>query len=818
MAGRFPVYERQVLPQGRLQVPSGEVTLGESFGAGLGQVGQGLDNVAQGLAAQARFARQQQDKKDQATATQAILQFGNDTDTALGEAQQKAPPGAPGFVDQSLQDFDKKSGELIAKIPPSAQDYAKEQLLRLRGGVQSSAMQFQVASGVAHTQDQLDEIGKQASTMLVNDPSKLDFAKTNVVTAIKALNLSPQREAAALKNADTMLSTVALDSLSTAAPERALAEMKSGQWDVVGAKNLSSLETQAKQQIDSNLRQKLAAQHERDYQAAKAQAVSDKAAKQQADINLSDMSIGIERGTVGYQDVEKAYDGGKGWLLPGQHTQAILALDSRSIKDAKAQAGFDFVAGAKAGAYQIDPKNADQMKAVDADYLGQAKLWATPSVDPAGGAEIPAKSPEQIRDLTLSYVTKLGVVPEALQGQVRGQLRNGSNEQMAASADLLEQFRQINPALLDDFSKPDVERASSIVSQVSAGVPVPKAVSNTIESEKVDPTTSTARAQSYDDLTKPPIGKTRLQTTQAEIQSAANTTWQRAVPFTVNPAVPPEMAGEYDLLKKEAYQRLGDMGQAQKSALDSIGRTWGQSAINGSVSWMKTPPESFYSAPSKYGLTPEENTAWMKDELVRDFTKGGMIDETAGPAKDRLSVVPSNRVNAQGQPLYQVMFKDSMGNLGPAIMTDKNGSTVPMLWAPDWQASPKKQELDAAQTKQLGQLETQRQTGVSPLMLGMMSPDQIKTLETSQQTHKMLVLQSAGPAAPTTAPAPASDSMLATQSAGPEAPATQAASNPSFLQRIIRGATDTELGVLIKQARGDVLDAAKAEKQRRGGR
>lgn len=844
---QFPTYLRQASPQGQLAPPQGP-TPGEALGAGLQDLGAGGEDAAIRIARANASAKAQQNAVEHQTAIKGVLDFSNTQDQAYRDAVKAAPPGAAGFSDTVLQNFDKAVAEKRNAIPASQGEYFDEQMLQERGNLEGKAATFQDTSRVDYINTQSAEIIGAGASQLVTSPEKIGFIQRNVLSSIQALDASDVEKKQLAKAANRQLNEAALSGTIQANPVAALADINAGKYDNLDAGHLAAMRSNAVSQIRANEEHARAAQHEADYQKGKAQAVADKAAKQQADMNLSDLSIGIERGTAGYQDVESAYNGGKGWLSPSERAQAVIALDQRGVKDAKAQASLDFVAGAKTGAYQIDPKNADQMKAVDADYLGQAKLWTTPSVDPAGGAEIPAKTPAQIRDLTLGYVTKLGVVPEALQGQIRGQLRNGGNEQMAASADMLEQFRQINPALLDDFSKPDIERATAITDQVNAGVPIPQAVKNTLEQQQVAPTVTDSRTKAYDDLTKPPTGQTRLQATQGEIQGAANSTWQRFVPFKTNPAVPPEMAGDYDLLKRDAYLRTGDMGQAQKSALDSIGRTWGQSAINGTVTWMKTPPENFYSAPAKYALTPEQNTDWMKDQLVQDFTKGGvMVDASAGAVKDRLSVVPSNRVNAQGQPLYQVMFKDSMGNIGPAVSTDKNGQTVPTLWAPDWETSTKKQEIDAQQAQHLGQLqterqrqssqaETERQTGIKPLMLGMMSPAQIKGLETRAQTNNMLVAQSAGPAAaqPTTAQAPASDSMLTAQSAGPGAPIAQPdqlqadeataepktkqasnSDNPSFLQRIIKGATDAELGILIKQAKGDVLDTAKAEQAKR---
>jgi hypothetical protein len=170
------------------------------------------------------------------------------------------------------------------------------------------------------------------------------------------------------------------------------------------------------------------------------------------------------------------------------------------------------------------------------------------------------------------------------------------------------------------------------------------------------------------------------------------------VPFKTNPAIPPAMMAQYEGEKRDAFLRTGNMEQAQKSALSALQRVWGQSSINGSPGWMMSPPENFYSAPAQYALTPEQNTEWMRQQLVSEFTAdGALIDETAGPVADRLTLIPSNQVGPDGKPVYNVMFRDSMGAIGPAV--DAQGRA--MLWAPDWEKSSRKQELDGARQKEI---------------------------------------------------------------------------------------------------------------------
>lgn len=247
----FPTYERSVEPRGYL-IPSAGPSLAESFGAGLQDLGQAGGQMANDMA-RANAVLQARQVKDELKNTAAQYQaFSNDTDAHLADASQKAPPGAAGFIDQQLADFDKRSAEFLKSVPDSAKSYAQEQLLQLRGGVQKSAIEFQVTSRDVFARQRTVAILDQASAGLVNNPGKLDLTRSSVVDMIHGLHLDPQREAAALSDVDQKLTSAALAGRVLQDPRAALSELQAGHWNAAGADDVVRYQGAAMARIKSD--------------------------------------------------------------------------------------------------------------------------------------------------------------------------------------------------------------------------------------------------------------------------------------------------------------------------------------------------------------------------------------------------------------------------------------------------------------------------------------------------------------------------------------------------------------------------------------
>lgn len=444
----------------------------------------------------------------------------------------------------------------------------------------------------------------------------------------------------------------------------------------------------------------------------KAQTDADKAAAQSA------LEINVSRGAADYPEIEAMFSAGQ--ISAEKRKEMTIALDKRNEQLAKEHAALGFVQAAKAGQFTIDPKNADQMKAVDADFTQSVTEWVNTPVP--GEEGLPPRAPNQveIEEKTLQYVARVGVVPDVLQGSLRGQLRNGTPEQKIDAADMLEKFRLQNPALLDDFAKEDIERAITIADMDRQGIGPEKITEIVTENEKMDEATKKDRTDYYMEMTKPAVqGVTRYKNNETELKGALNTWMQRNFPGMTNPDMPPEMVGDYDRLRMGSFVRTRELGTAREFAIQTIKRTWalsGMATIDGTAKWAKSPPENYYSAPATYGLSQPENAEWMRAELVRDFGKDGIWDKAAGPLEERLAIVPDilGRTNDAdgGKPTYNVIFLNSQGQLAPVV--DANDPQHrPLPWAPDWENSDKKKALDKKAAAELNAARVEDRTGLT---------------------------------------------------------------------------------------------------------
>lgn len=407
----------------------------------------------------------------------------------------------------------------------------------------------------------------------------------------------------------------------------------------------------------------------------------------------AELAIKISRGQAGYADLEAAYDGGRGWMSPGDYAQYTIALDKANNKIAEQQAALALVQAAYAGDVNLDPKNSDHKDLVNTDFQQRLTLWAQPGDKTDADADA----------FAVDYALRVGIVPEDIKSKWRGALASGDDDQKIAAANAIEQLRTANPALLSmSFSQEEIESATMLADQSRAGVPVERAVQNVADAMRVDSATRDARDAAFTQAFKAGPGQTQAQAAASTLGGMVNSAaekWVGWVPgFADNPTVPDGMAAEFLSLTKDAYRRTGDIEVAKKTAADSLRNVWGVSGVNGGRKWMKYAPETYYAAPAGWNLSTAENTDWIKAQLVEDISRNSLWDVSAGDLADRVSLVPDslNRRDPQGRPVYQVIVTDQRGMMAPMI--DAKGK--PLVWQPDWNASTKLKELQLARTQE----------------------------------------------------------------------------------------------------------------------
>lgn len=409
-------------------------------------------------------------------------------------------------------------------------------------------------------------------------------------------------------------------------------------------------------------------------------------AKQKAAYNAaynSDFEIALNRGQKSYADIEQAYQ--SGLISPEQRQQYTTKLDEYNHLTLKDKEGAQRVNLALGGTGFLDPKNADDKKAVDNHY--KAWLDAVQNQAAISGAPVDAAT---LQSKQIELVNRYGMIPTTLQGALRGQLRSGSADQKAAAADMIDKLRVKNPELLNDFADEDIKAAINLNSLVSAGYSPDKAVQRIADQLKVTPEIKKNRDEQFTAALKA--------NKPEDIIRSQLTSWLPSwLPFTgpeaANPrTIPPEMQADFTTLARDEFLRTGNFDAASKSSLQQLQKTWGPSAVgvgnpkssgigteaDTGMRWMKFAPEKFYGA----GTPDVNNSEWMNEQLL-DEVKPFAQKEWGSVSKDNVALSPAFVKTPQGGPAYYVNVLDKNGVLQPVNKT--NGD--PLIWWPDWKSS-----------------------------------------------------------------------------------------------------------------------------------
>jgi hypothetical protein len=375
----------------------------------------------------------------------------------------------------------------------------------------------------------------------------------------------------------------------------------------------------------------------------------------------ADFAIGIARNELSYPDIESAYN--KGLITPEQKKKYTLQLD-KAAKDLEDDTnGAMKVQAALQGKLYLDPRNNVDRKAADKHFT-QSMQQIPEGMEPL--------------DYAVSLTEKYGMIPETLKGQLRGQLRSGKPDDILAASEMMERFRVLNPKMLDDFDKKDIQVANHIRSLVDVGFSPADAVRRAAEDIKMTPEVKKQREESL---------KKEMLNLEGEAKRLINAKFSAWYDFTT-PEAPSAMQGDFNAIMREEYMQFGNIETAKKTAMDTIGRVWGTTSIGTSADgssgnrWMRNAPEKFYAS-GEGGIDESE---WMQEQLVEDVNSVPSFEPIDA---DRLMVIAAKEKSPDGRPLYNV-FSRSENGLITQIYSD-NGK--PLLWHPDWNQSKERKRL-----------------------------------------------------------------------------------------------------------------------------
>lgn len=163
---RIPIYDQQQVPSGGLSVPSSQVGAAQAVGRGLQAVGEGLRRLDAGL-----------ERRDEVKGALWAAQASSEADLAQSEyliaKQNEAPPGADGFADQFLKDYDAYAEKALQNAPNQyARTRLQAHLAQSRELYARQALVFQAQESARYQGEQIDT-GVQASSKLVTAQPEL---------------------------------------------------------------------------------------------------------------------------------------------------------------------------------------------------------------------------------------------------------------------------------------------------------------------------------------------------------------------------------------------------------------------------------------------------------------------------------------------------------------------------------------------------------------------------------------------------------------------------------------------------------------------
>ena len=685
---RFPVLRRQRgIPgtTGQVLIPAG---LGRQQGGGLAALGSGLARGAALIADPLeRRARRQQAAEDAALVTEvtgdAALRFRR---RAL-ELEREATGSASGFSDRVSAELEAMQTETLTRIPLDrieARELAMERLATISDKLVNDALTFEEANlrgeRLASLERGLGDLERSAFEHPLS-LSAIESQALDDIAAAEQLYLTPAAARALRTELRGRLAEAAIRGRIAIDPEGTLEALQPGSGDIQVARLdvgrqavLTKSATVAVKDLERARRQ---GQAELEAQLAADQARA-----------AADLEVAVSRGEVGYAALDEARE--TGTLSDAKWASLTKAVDKRAEDALAEQQEIALVGAAIRGEVHLDPKSAEHRQAVDRAFND----WLLPSL-----SEL---EPEQQRAEVVGFVERVGQVPNALRGQLRGQLRAGTSEQKAQAADLIAAIHERQPSALLDFDREDLAVAELAQDLRRSGVAADSAIERA--SDLVYNADEPARE----------VRRQRLSKEQVREPFEDRFVSERADgPFFEDISVRDALVGDYRRRFAEAYELGGDAEVADRLARRELDRVWGVTRVGaGGPRTMKYAPEALAGVP---GLSPEANADWMNEQLLTELRAGGVFDPSKGALRERLQVVAdaitaretARETALERPPSYAVLLLDEDG-VAEALTDPQSGR--PLRWIPDYGASPEAaREADKAATARREAIERARQ-------------------------------------------------------------------------------------------------------------
>ncbi len=302
----------------------------------------------------------------------------------------------------------------------------------------------------------------------------------------------------------------------------------------------------------------------------------------------------------------------------------------------------------------LDPKNKNDREALNNYFDQSLTQWQESGADQ-----------QTMLEHSVEFATQRGMIPDGLQTIIRSGLRGGDADQATIAADTVRRIRNGNPRALTDMPDSDIRLAEHMGALTDAGFKPQEAFTRAIEAEQRPPAYSEVRKKEFDKAVKDSPSRNYI---ASELNSF----------FSRDPIVPALMEDDFNRAAEAEYQRTGNMDSARTVAMNTVRRVWNRSKVGGEYRYMKNAPEVVYGAP---GLTEDENSEWMNEQLLDDLRENALIDPDYPIEASNVRILPNPTSGEQPTYYVSVMDKDGVEH----TQLDANGQFL--QWQPSWVSS-----------------------------------------------------------------------------------------------------------------------------------
>lgn len=611
-------------------------------------------------------------KKDESFAVKT--QFADDSlhwQKRMHDLKMAAPEGASGFVEQLSREFGEyKATKIDGVSGAEAQQEYTLYLQRLESSIIGEGLAFQAKSSARKKKLDAESTFNTFAALVAKDPSKLggdEGALQQLTDFINGMDVSSDQKAAWLaEETDKLYLAQAKGTIfNTKTPEEAeafLNELDLPEWQEKLGDKWAGVKLVAQRAVTAR---EVKARH--DEAAATKEKVLDVGRLFQA------LNLKVRRGESSPEEVT---------AFISEHQDSIqelnwgLSLDStlRSVQDDTN--GVVNVMDALVNNRILNHADPDTQKAVNTTYDALNKDWQS-----AGLSE------EDIQEQTLDFIGALGVLPEAVEGQIVGLLNQDTSiKEKVHAAEFVEKLRHVNSTVIKQFNKQDISRAVYISDQKRRGVTDSMIEANLEKMENM-PDVDLAERSVRAKFALGTEGNVDAVTELANGFEARPLMW-------FNTDIPPDLADEYEQSFIEHYKLYGDELSAKKYALDNTKSMWGYTEVGGEKRLSKHPVErvGVYGVPGK---TADENSAWVSEQLVDHITGSGISSpEFKANIRDKTyshHLVYNPAVTNNGLPVYSIYVKNDEGVI----------SVIETEWTPEYMSSKQKVRDDKARARKL---------------------------------------------------------------------------------------------------------------------